>query len=141
MNKLKLSGLALIGLIIWGGMVRADAAPTAAKLAREMADAVAPSLPMRVNQNLTMQTVVAGGNAITYTANFSYTREELRRTLAQAGKTDAEAKEMMRNAAKGGVCAQGPEGRAFLALGGRVRYLYRFVDGSTYELVEISNCD
>ena len=123
-----------------GAMANTYAAPTATQLAREMAEAVAPSLPRRINQNLTMQTVIAGGNTITYTANFSYTREQMNQVLAQAGKSDAEARAMMRNAAKGGVCGQGPEGRAFLALGGRVRYLYRFVDGSTYELIEISNC-
>jgi hypothetical protein len=96
---------------------------------------------MRINQNLTMQTVIAGGNTITYTASFSYTREVMNQVLAQSGKTDAEARAMMRNAAKGGVCAQGPEGRAFVALGGRVRYLYRFVDGSPYETIEVSSCD
>ncbi|MGE6333478.1 hypothetical protein [Stenotrophomonas sp. NPDC077659] len=122
-------------------LANTHAAPTAAQLAREMAEAVAPSLPMRINQNLTMQTVIAGGNTITYTANFSYTREELNRVLAQSGKTDAEARAMMRNAAKGGVCAQGPEGRTFVALGGRVRYLYRFMDGSPYESIEVASCD
>ncbi len=137
----KFVGLAVMAVVSFSVMANAYAAPTAAQLAREMADAVAPSLPMRINQNLTMQTVIAGGNTITYTANFSYTHEEMNQVLAQSGKTDAEARAMMRNAAKGGVCAQGPEGRAFLALGGRVRYLYRFVDGSTYELIEISSCD
>lgn|GEM_PF-2566191 len=137
----KFAGLVVMAVTSVAAMANAYAAPTAAQLAREMADAVAPSLPMRINQNLTMQTVIAGGNTITYTANFSYTREELNQVLAQSGKTDAEARAMMRNAAKGGVCAQGPEGREFLALGGRVRYLYRFVDGSPYELIEISTCE
>ncbi|NED66209.1 hypothetical protein G3I15_35310 [Streptomyces sp. SID10244] len=140
MKQRKFAGLVVMIVTSFGAMADAYAAPTAAQLAREMADAVAPSLPMRINQNLTMQTVVAGGNAITYTANFSYTREQMNQVLAQSGKSDAEARVMMRNAAKGGVCAQGPEGRAFLALGGRVRYLYRFVDGSPYELIEISAC-
>ena len=116
------------------------AAPTAVQVAREMADAVAPSLPMRINQNLTMHTVIAGGNTVTFTAFFSYTKEQLKETLAQSGKTDAEAQTMMRKAAKGAVCAQGPEGRAFIAMGGRVRYLYRFVDGAPYESIEISSC-
>lgn len=137
----KFAVLVVMAVTSVAAMASAYAAPTAARLAREMADAVAPSLPMRINQNLTMQTVIAGGNTITYTANFSYTREELNKVLAQSGKTDAEAKAMIRNVAKGGVCAQGPEGHAFLALGGRVRYLYRFVDGSPYETIEVASCD
>lgn len=118
MKQRKFARLVVIAVTSVGAMSSAYAAPTASQIAREMADAVAPSLPMRINQNLTMQTVIASGNTITYTANFPYTHEELNQVLVQSGKTDAEARAMMRSAAKGGVCAQGPEGRAFLALGG-----------------------
>lgn len=46
----------MVAVVSFSAMASAYAAPTAAQLAREMADAVAPSLPMRINQNLTTQT-------------------------------------------------------------------------------------
>ncbi|MDQ1109299.1 hypothetical protein QE424_002458 [Stenotrophomonas rhizophila] len=82
MKQRKFVGLVVMALTGVGAVTGAYAAPTAAQLARAMAEAVAPSLPMRINQNLTMQAVIAGGNTITYTANFSYTREQMNQVLA-----------------------------------------------------------
>ena len=44
----KFVGLAVMAVVSFSVMANAYAAPTAAQLAREMADAVAPSLPMRI---------------------------------------------------------------------------------------------
>jgi len=111
------------------------------RMAQEAAAELASTLPMRVNQNLTIQTVFAEGRMVMATAMFSYTKADLDAVLAQGGKNNQEAIAHMRNSARGGVCIPGAPLRRFVSLGGTVRYLYRFSDGTTYTVVDVDSCD
>lgn len=95
---------------------------------------------MRVNQNLSMQTAFAAGSMVTVTGLFSCTRSDLDAVLVQAGKTNEEALDAMRNSAGGGVCIPGALLRRLVSMGGTVRHLYRFSDGTTYTVIDVDSC-
>lgn len=130
-----------VGLLLNAATVApVSAQTTVERMAREAAAELAPSLPMRVNQNLTLQTVFPAGSMVTITGLFSYTKADLDEVLARVGKTNEEALAAMRNSAEDAMCMPGSLARRFVIMGGAVRYLYRFSDGTTYTVIDVSSC-
>ncbi|KRG87297.1 hypothetical protein ABB34_05160 [Stenotrophomonas daejeonensis] len=105
-----------------------------------MADEMAPMLPMRMNQDMSIQTVFAAGNVVTMTAKYEYDRTLLERILATAGVSNEQALQFMRNHARSGPLCSVDEGRNFIAHGGVIRYLYRFNDGAIHTVIDVTAC-
>lgn len=110
------------------------------KMARQIADEMAGMLPVRLNQNLSIQTVFAERHSVTLTAKFEYDKATLDRVLADAGLSNDQMLDVMRKNAKGAVCATNAPAKPFIENGGLIRYLYRFNDGSTYTTVLVASC-
>lgn len=107
--------------------------------ARAYADETAKTLPMRLNQNLTIVTAAAAGKRIIMTAVLAYDRQYLESVAESKGASMQSIDAAMSNTAKAGVCAQS-QAKAFVDSGGSVQYQYRFRDGTSYLNPVVSSC-
>ena len=110
------------------------------KIARRMANDLAPQLPMQLSSQLSMQTVVAVKGNFLMTAKLEYDNTHLQSILINSGISDDEMIKTMHRHAKSGICQPSSSTRAFIDLGGVVSYQYRFNDGSIYTQVQINTC-
>lgn len=107
--------------------------------AKAYADAVAKELPVRLNQNLTMATVVAAGTRVVLTSTLGYDRKYLESMAASGSAPMQSINAAMVKSAQVGACEQ-PIVKSFINNGGSVQYKYRFNDGSSYMNPVVSNC-
>lgn len=110
------------------------------KIARRMANDLAPQLPMQLSSQLSMQTVVAVKGNFLMTAKLEYDNVHLQSVLINSGLSDDEMIKTMHRHAKSGICQPSSSTKAFIDLGGVVSYQYRFNDGSMYTQVQIDKC-
>lgn len=110
------------------------------KLARKVANEMAPLLPMRLNRNLVLHTVFAVNRLVAITAKFEYDRSDLESVLSSSGMNNDDMLKIMQKHAKDGVCQSNAISRSFVNLGGVVDYHYRFNDGSIYTQLRIDSC-
>lgn len=110
------------------------------QMARQIADDTAATLPMRLNQNVSMQTVFAEANIVTMTAKFEYNRAFLDQSLATAEMTNDQMLDVMREHSRSAMCAAEAPTKQFIGHGGVIRYLYRFNDGSMYTTISVTSC-
>ena len=110
------------------------------KMARKMAHEMAPLLPIRLNSNLVVQTVVAVKGSISITAILEYSKSHLERLLSSSGMNNNEMLKIMNKHAKDGFCQPNTPNKSFIDLGGVVEYRYRFNDGSIYTQQRIDSC-
>lgn len=109
------------------------------KIAHQIATDMATSFPIRLNQNLIMQTVFSTGRMITMNAKFEYDKAHLDKSLIASGMTNNQMIKIIREHARSTMCT-GKATRNFITQGGEVKYIYRFNDGSIYTTIEISSC-
>ena len=97
---------------------------------------LAPSLPMQLSENLFLQNIMSLGPLVQVGALLNYTEDYLHENLANAGvpraAVDAKMKEFTINYA----CSN-EQISAFLGLGGKVSYVYKFVDGKQYLTINL----
>jgi hypothetical protein len=108
--------------------------------AKQFAHALAPQLPMALNSNLTIQTVLADGPSIGIISQLKCGRERLNEVLQSVGPTDAQMVAILKRVAEGSVCGVDSSATTFVSQGGQVRYVYKFNDGSQYTTVLIDSC-
>ncbi len=107
--------------------------------ARAAADEVAATLPMRLNQNLTITTAFADGTRVVATAMLGYDQAFLESTAASKGLSIRDVDAAIMNIAQTSACAPGPL-RDFIISGGSVQYKYRFRDGTPYLEPVVASC-
>ena len=110
------------------------------KIARRMANDLAPQLPMQLSSQLSMQTVVAVKGNFLMTAKLEYDNAHLQSVIINSGVRNDEMIKIMHRHAKSGICQLDTPTKAFIDLGGIVSYQYRFNDGSMYTQVQIDTC-
>lgn len=110
------------------------------KIARKIANEMAPLLPMRLSSNLVIQTVFAVKRSVGITAKFEYSKSHLESALSSSGMSNNDMLEIMRKHARDGFCQVNTPNKSFIDLGGVVEYHYRFNDGSMYTQQRIDSC-
>lgn len=110
------------------------------KIARRMANEIAPQLPMQLSSQLSLQTVTAVNNYFLMTAKLEYGSTHLQKALSKSGASNEEMLEIMHRHAKSGICQPGTPTHSFINSGGFINYQYRFNDGEIYTQIEVTTC-
>lgn len=115
---------------------KTDVCEYAKKLANEMA----PSLPMQLNQNMSLESIIAIKNVIQLVAQLHFDRTYLENLYASRGLKLADFEAAMRKSVDN-MCSKGNPVGAFIGLGGELRYVYRFIDGEQFLTVVKETCE
>jgi len=109
--------------------------------ARTAQAATAPTLPMKLNANLTIATVAAVGPRLIYTAVLNLTAAEAEAMANGRGISMQDWAAKMGDNTRNSVCSMDALA-AFVRLGGEVQYLYKTADGRVLfsPLVQRSDC-
>jgi hypothetical protein len=98
--------------------------------AREAQAGLAATLPMKLNANITMSTVIVQGPRVIITAIWNLDKAEFDARILANNTTLADLTLKMDAATKNSVCSLDVMA-AFVRLGGQVQYAYRTLDGFT----------
>lgn len=110
------------------------------KAAREFSDELATSLPMQMSQNIRLEKVFAIKSMVSMHAVLGYTKQYLELESSKAGVTMETLEEKMRNATIANICHPKSPTLAFIKLGGKIQYVYRFSDYMPYLEIDIKKC-
>lgn len=132
------------GLLISMSAIAGDACTpknvNVCELARKISDETAATLPMQLNSNLSLQTVFAESNTVAMVARLNYTHAFLDQKLTESGVSNDEMIKILYNVAFSGLCERSSRTEYFVERGGQFRYIYKFMDGTTYTTVSITSC-
>lgn len=117
-------------------LIEYDVCETAKRMAGELAD----FLPMKMSQKIMIEKVFAIRNTISLTAVLNYDRRSIGSYAIQNGASLQEVDARMANATKAHVCQQKSPTQAFVRLGGKIQYIYRFADGTPYLTIDVDHC-
>ena len=112
----------------------------ACKKARELSDQIAVTLPIKMSQNMTWESIAAVGDTLIINIRLSYNKDLLEETLKPRGLSLEYAKEALIEAAQN-VCNEDTPTAAFVHLGGKIRYFYNFNKGERFSEIEINDCN
>jgi hypothetical protein len=110
------------------------------KKAREVSDEIAGSLPMQMDKSMSLQSVFAIKNTLHLTVLLAYERVFLQEALDKGNISSEKMKELMQKSAQSSICQPQSATKAFIAIGGGVRYVYKFIDGTIYTTVNTEKC-
>jgi len=109
----------------------------AAKLARDMSKA----LPMKVNEQFSLETAQANKNAVTVTGRFGFDRDTARSFLEKNKITLEQFENSYSAKVRPNLCRPGSETQIFLKSGGIVLYAYNYRDGTQFMKFGVKSCD
>lgn len=107
--------------------------------ARQIQREIAPQLPQQLQQNVTLRSVMAHENTLSFVAMLHYEREVLENAVLQGNRTMVDLAAQMQAMTEQFVCSL-PFGDAFIGLGGAVESIYQFIDGEAYLVIRIEEC-
>lgn len=110
------------------------------KIARELSNEIAKELPIRMSKNMSWETVASVGSTIIANIRLYNTRTHLNSVYEKAGLQISAGKELMIDIANNSVCSAKPV-KAFIDLGGKITYVYRFIDGEQFIAIDVRKCD
>lgn len=110
-------------------------------IAREIADALSRNLPSKMNQNLTLQQVIAIKNMVKSTLVLSYDSSYLETFLEQNGGTLENIKSQMKKTTVARLCREGSQSKTFFKLGGQIQHEYLYSDMLPFMVINIKTCD
>lgn len=106
--------------------------------AREISNELANILPMKMSQNMSWESVAAIESTIIANVRLHYDRSYLNSLYKQAGLPISYAKDAMKRSASG-ICNT-EEANSFVSLGGKFKYVYSFIDGEQFIVIDIIDC-
>ena len=109
------------------------------KVARDFSDKVAPSLPMKMSQNMTWESVAAAGTIVIAKIRLSTNKNNLQTTYKNAGLPLSSAEAAMAKSAQN-VCNTKAI-KSFINFGGTFRYIYTFIDGEQFTTIDVKDCN
>lgn len=110
------------------------------KVARNISDDLAPSLPMQLNQNMRLEKTFAIKNIVSMHAVLGYTKQHLEQEASKAGITMKTLEEKMRSTTIAIVCKSESKTSKFIKLGGEIQYIYSYSDYMPYLEIDIKKC-
>ncbi len=108
--------------------------------ARQLSDEIATTLPMKMSQNMSWESVGAFGTTIQAHIRFSYDKKQLEEQYKKAGLPLSYGKGAIQKSAAS-ICQENTPTRAFINLGGSFKYIYSFIDGEQFTTVVVSRCN
>jgi hypothetical protein len=142
----KLAAL-IVGLISFsGGAYASSCIPNSINFdvcaeARKMQAGMASHLPMKMNQNMTLLSVIAIEKRVAMTVVWNMSNGELEQTLKISNMTRSDLVEKMRGQTKTMVCSgEKSPTAAFVRLGGEIQYMYRTQDGFPIVEALVNDC-
>ena len=111
------------------------------KYARELVDELATQLPMRMSQNLLLEKAMAFKSLVSLHAILGYNEEFLETTVQQNGVSMDKITQTMKVSTKANLCQEKSTTEAFISLGGKIQYIYKFSDGMPYLTVNVDSCN
>lgn len=116
-----------------------NASEKASYYAQKIAENVAMNLPMKVNQNIVIEKVIAMNNHLILYAVFQYNKNNLlSRLSSQFTYKDLMTK--MRENTVNRICTD-RKSRAFIKIGGVIEYVYYFNNGEKLNSFKVSRCE
>lgn len=94
---------------------------------------------MRVNKNMSIESVNSIDHILQFNAVLNVTREELQDIYDKAGMTFEDFRRLMENNVDNFCAEENPVG-SFIKLGGFVRYTYKFSDGEQFMVISKKSC-
>lgn len=88
---------------------------------KDLADQMAANLPMRINKNMSIESINAIGRILQLNAVLTVNRKQLKETYDKAGKTFDDFRQMMTRSVDSFCVGENPVG-SFIKLGGIVKY-------------------
>ena len=107
---------------------------------KKLANEMAPSLPMQLNKNMSLESIMAFKATVQLVAQLHFDKKYLVNLYAENGLNLSDFEKVMTKNVDG-MCAKGNPVGAFIQLGGKLRYVYRFSDGEKFLTVEKASCD
>ena len=104
-------------------------------------DEFTTQLPMRMSQNILLEKAMAYKNLISFHAILGYNEDYLATTAKKNGISMEQIRQVMVDSTKANLCQEKSPTEAFISLGGKVQYVYKFSDGMPYLTVNINSCD
>lgn len=105
-----------------------------------LAEQMAGNLPMRVNKNMSIESVNSIDHIVQFNAVLNVSRVELKDIYDRAGMTFEDFRRLMENNVDNFCAKENPVG-SFIKLGGVVRYTYRFSDGEQFMVISKESCE
>jgi len=95
--------------------------------ARELQRGLAPSLPVKMNANVTLSMVYVVGPRIVITAIWHVSKADMDALISAGNMSLADLQARMSQGTRNSVCSQDAMA-AFIRLGGQVQYIYKTTD-------------
>jgi hypothetical protein len=109
------------------------------QVAANLAEMIAPELPLRLNQSLVLQDIDASQNLISMRAVFDYQEAHL---IDEAKGVPLDTmKKSLRDVAIAMACRPKTELEGFIRLGGQLEFDYLFSDKALFLTVSVDRCD
>lgn len=108
--------------------------------AKKLASEMAPSLPMQLNKNMSLESIMAFKTTVQFVAQLHFDKKYLVELYAQNGIKFSDFEKALTKSVDS-MCAKGNPVGAFIKLGGKFRYVYRFSDGEQFITVEKNSCE
>ncbi len=96
---------------------------------------------MRMSQNLLIEKAMAYKNLVSLHAILGYNEEFLKSTAQQNGVSMDQLAQTMQTSTKANLCQPKSPTEAFISLGGKFQYIYKFSDGMPYLTVNVESCN
>ncbi len=107
---------------------------------KKLASEMAPSLPMQLNKNMSLESIMAFKTTVQLIAQLHFDKKYLVELYAENGLKLSDFEKAMTKSLDS-MCAKGNPVGAFINLGGKLRYVYRFSDGEQFLTVEKTSCE
>ena len=106
--------------------------------ARRLSEGIARELPMRLSQRMIWDSTSSYGNTLQGHIMYTYDREHLESIAETSGMSISQMEEAVHQFARG-MCAEEMI-KAFVRVGGKIKFVYRFSDGEKFTEVVVNEC-
>lgn len=116
-------------------LIKEDMCAHASKIASE----AGKSLPIKLNDNMSIISINAILNKLLFVARLNYNHEYLSSVYNGDMTVEKKLKSIMQNYSKSSICTN-KQTEAFVGLGGEIEYRYVFSDGNVFDTYTITSC-
>lgn len=113
----------------------------ACRAAQEIVAMYSDVLPMKINENITLEKASALKNIVQLTAVLIYSKQELETALSKKGLTFDDMSRQLIGMTRAGTCQENSGTLAFISLGGQIQYDIKYSDGTPLLTIDIKDCE
>lgn len=113
----------------------------ACRAAQEIVAMYSDVLPMKMNENITLEKAAALKKIVQFTAVLIYSKQELETALSRKGMTFKDMNTQLIGMTRTGTCQENSETLAFISLGGQFQYDIKYSDGTSLLTIDIKDCE